>query len=430
MEKEPKAPKQDKVVSLYPKTKKKSTELLYGLLAILVLSVCTYQIFKLNYSPVQTEVALQKTVYDTVTCDSFIARDETPIKTDADGTLVPLVVDGRRVARGDAVAVVFKSEEAAKTYSRIENLKTQIHYFESLKNKVGTHTSDLELLNEKVYASCENYIRAVSAGKTEQLQTAGHDICDAITSRQLAVGTVIDPTEKIASLQAELAALETDSKGYDTIYAPNPGYYISHLDGYEDALPYDRATKLSPQEIANVFSYTPKTAEERKGYMGKLVDGFNWYVYCIVDAASAGQLSVGQRMQVDFPLSNAASVQAEIVSVEQTGDGKTALILRSNLMNPQYAGLRNEKVRLVLHVHDGYQINNSAIREVDGQKGVYIVSGNIIKFKKVNLVFSDAKYSLSVTPKDDKGNLQKGYVELYDEVIVEGTDLYDGKVLG
>ena len=28
------------------------------------------------------------------------------------------------------------------------------------------------------------------------------------------------------------------------------------------------------------------------------------------------------------------------------------------------------------------------------------------------------------------GNPKSGYVSLYDEIIVEGTDLYDGKILG
>ena len=30
---------------------------------------------------------------------------------------------------------------------------------------------------------------------------------------------------------------------------------------------------------------------------------------------------------------------------------------------------------------------------------------------------------------DENGNPLSGYVTLYDEIIVEGTDLYDGKIL-
>lgn len=430
MEKDKTPQRNDKVVPLHPTRKKKKTTLFYTILAVVVVCLCVYEVFKINYSPVETEVAFQKTVYNTASCEGFVVRDETPIKTDTDGTLVPLVVDGRRVARGDAVAVVFKSEEAAKAYTRIEELKQDIAYFESLKNKVGSHTSDMEAMDERVYTACESYVRAVSYGKNDQLSTASQDICEAITSRQLATGTVIDPTEKIAALKAELAELQKNSGGYTTIYAPNPGYYISHVDGYETALSYEKATTASDQEITSLFTFAPQSVEERKGYMGKLVDGFSWYLYCVIPAESAGSLAVGQHRRVDFPLSNAESVEAEVVAVHNMGDGKTAVTLRSNLMNSQYAGLRKEQVRLVLDAYTGFQISNRAIREVNGEKGVFVVSGNLIKFKKVDIAFSDANYSLCVTPLDDNGNPQKGYVELYDEVVIEGTDLYDGKVLG
>ncbi len=430
MEKDKTPQKNDKVVPLHPNRKKKKTTLFYAVLAAIVVCLCIYQVFKINYSPVKTEIAFQKTVSNTASCEGFVVRDETPIKTDTDGTLVPLVVDGRRVARGDAVAVVFRSEDAAKVYSRIEKLKEDIAYFESLKNKVGSHTSDMEAMDERVYAACESYVRAMAYGKADQIPNVSRDICEAITSKQLATGTVIDPTEKIAALKAELAELEKNSGGYTTIYAPNPGYYISHVDGYETALSYDNATTASKEDIEKLFAFAPQSTEERKGYMGKLVDGFSWYLYAIIPAESAGSLSVGQQIRVEFPLSNAEPVDAQIAAVHNTGDGKTAVTLRSNLMNSQYAGLRKEQVRLVLNTYTGFQVSNRAIREVDGVKGVYVVSGNLINFKKVDIAFSDANYSLCVTPLDESGNPEKGYVELYDEVIIEGTDLYDGKVLG
>ena len=99
-------------------------------------------------------------------------------------------------------------------------------------------------------------------------------------------------------------------------------------------------------------------------------------------------------------------------------------------MNQQYASLRKEQVRLVFDEITGFRVDNRAIREVDGVQGVYVVSGNLVEFKKVEIAYSDSEYSVCVTPMDDNGNPQSGYVELYDEIIIEGTDLYDGKILG
>ena len=396
---------QNKVIRLHAKRKKLTY--VYTVLAVLVVVVCIYQIIKINYRPVKTEIALERTVSNAVTTQGFIVRDETYVKADAVGTLVPLVTDGKRVARGDDVAVVFNSEVSARNYAKIRELESDIAYFESLKNKIGIQTSNVE--------GYEPYEDAV---------------CEAITSRQLSTGTVIDPTEQLQTLKAELAALQGQSGGFITVKADNPGYYIGHVDGYETAFDYEKAKTATGEEINALLSATPTPTEALQNCMGKLVDSFNWYLLCVIDSQSAASLSSGSHITVEFPLSSAEAISAEVVSVQNAGPDSAAVVLRSNLMNPQYAGLRKEQIRLVLQNFTGYRVNNKAIREVDGQKGVYILSGNIMKFKKVHIAYSDETYSICVTPKDKDGNLLSGYVSLYDEIIVEGTDLHDGKVLG
>ncbi len=427
-EKKEQQEQQNKVVQL--NTKKKPMTRIYTLLAICVVAICVYQVFQINYSPVKTEIALEKTISNAVTTEGFVVRDETYVKADAVGTLVPLVTDGKRVASGDDVAVVFTSEESARVYAKMRALEADIAYFESLKNKIGIQTSDVETMDERVYSACEQYILGLAAGNVDAYEDYEDTVCEAITARQLSTGTIIDPTEKLTALQAELSALQTQAGGYVTVKADNPGYYIGHVDGYENAFDYDKAQTATGEEITALLNSTPVPANQLTNCMGKLVDSFNWYLLCVIDSQSAASLSSGSHITVEFPLSSAEAISAEIVSVQNAGTDSAAVVLRSNLMNQQYAGLRKEQIRLVLENFTGYRVNNKAIREVDGEKGVFIVSGNIIKFKKVNIAYSDAEYSVCVTPKDDNGNLLSGYVALYDEIIVEGTDLYDGKILG
>ena len=44
--------------------------------------------------------------------------------------------------------------------------------------------------------------------------------------------------------------------------------------------------------------------------------------------------------------------------------------------------------------------------------------------KKINIVYSDSEYSICSVPDGESG-----YLKQYDEIIVEGTDLYDGCLL-
>ena len=86
---------------------------------------------------------------------------------------------------------------------------------------------------------------------------------------------------------------------------------------------------------------------------------------------------------------------------------------------------RTLNAELVIDSYSGLKISSSAIRVNDkGEKGVYVQNGNLVEFKKVNIIYSGDDFILSET---DVG--KDGYVKLYDNIIIEGKDLYDGKII-
>ena len=412
---------QDNIVKF--KSNKKYMTMLYVAIAIAFIAFFLYQVFKINYEPVKTEVALEKTVSASAVTQAFIVRDEYPIEASVTGTLVPLVEDGKRVASGDNVAVVFTNDESAKTYNEIKDLEKKIEYYASLQNKVGVQTADITPLDERIYSACGDYVAAVNRGKIDLLGSYEEKIRDAITSRQLSTGAAIDPSVKLSELNTQLEQLRAKNIGYSTITAPHPGYYISVADGYESAVNYADVPNMSTAEIMALMENPQKSGDSDK-YMCKLVDGFNWYFLCILDYDDAVKLTKGETVDVAFTMTTAEPLKATVVNIAETVDYKTAVVLKSNLMNTEYAGLRSEQIRVTFYKHTGYQISNKAIREVDGQKGVFVLSGNIVKFKKINIAYSDSEYSICNNPENEKG-----FVERYDEVIVEGVDLYDGKII-
>ncbi|MBE6827272.1 MAG: hypothetical protein E7514_01485 [Ruminococcaceae bacterium] len=404
---------------------RKYAAVIYALIALLFISFFIYQIYKINHKPFKTEVTLEKTVYTSAVTDAFIIRDEYPIPASVSGTLVPLVEDGKRVASGDNVAVVFSSDDAAKNYNEIKELEKNIEYYSSLQNKVGVQTADITPLDERIYSACEDYIRTVNTGRAESYASCEATLREYINSRQLSTGTVIDPSVKLEELNTRLEQLKAQNMGYNTITAPHPGYYISVNDGYENRVNYAGLSELDTSQIMDIVSNQGEKSDV-SGYMGKLVDGFKWYILCVIDYNDAVKLREGSTVEVSFTMTSAKPLEATVYKICDTVDSKAAVILSSNLMNTEYARLRSEQVRITFDRHTGYQVNNSAVREVDSQKGVYVKSGNIIQFKKINIDYSDNEISICTLPKDAKAS---EYIALYDEVITEGTDLYDGKVI-
>ncbi|MBQ8183952.1 MAG: hypothetical protein IJ025_08670 [Clostridia bacterium] len=67
---------------------------------------------------------------------------------------------------------------------------------------------------------------------------------------------------------------------------------------------------------------------------------------------------------------------------------------------------------------------NSSIRTVDGVKGVYVVRGNLLGFRKIHIVHSTDSYTLVDNPEGDSD-----YIKLYDKVVTKGVELYDNKLV-
>ena len=85
---------------------------------------------------------------------------------------------------------------------------------------------------------------------------------------------------------------------------------------------------------------------------------------------------------------------------------------------------------LFLHIAVPIAIQNmvaASAHIVDGQWGVYIRYGDLVRFKNIAPIYENDEYML--LPVQSTASDSINQVVLYDEVIVSGRDLYDGKLL-
>ena len=62
-------------------------------------------------------------------------------------------------------------------------------------------------------------------------------------------------------------------------------------------------------------------------------------------------------------------------------------------------------------------------------QGVYVLYGSEVQFKEISIVYAGNDYVLCDSSPTD-GTLFSGEtISLYDQIITEGDDLYDGKVI-
>jgi len=91
---------------------------------------------------------------------------------------------------------------------------------------------------------------------------------------------------------------------------------------------------------------------------------------------------------------------------------------------------RSQRVVIEKGSYSGYRVPRSALRLNDkGEIGVYVLSGTLIKFRLLNVIYETDSYLISAAP-DPSSERAAEYLEMNENVIIEGKGLYDGKIVG
>ena len=94
-------------------------------------------------------------------------------------------------------------------------------------------------------------------------------------------------------------------------------------------------------------------------------------------------------------------------------------------MNEELSNLRKVSGKIVIRDYTGIKIRKDAVRFNDkNQPGVYIKEGNLIKFNRIEEIYSDDNFVVA----ENKAGAA-GWLAQYDEIVVSGKELTDGKVI-
>jgi hypothetical protein len=116
-------------------------------------------------------------------------------------------------------------------------------------------------------------------------------------------------------------------------------------------------------------------------------------------------------------------------------------------MNDEMASFRRGEISVIIDEYSGISIPKSAVHDLeitnikednDGNvtteskvvTGVYVKLGNSVSFREIFPIYSGENVVISeVNKKLEPFSKDFGKLEVYDEIIVEGANLYDGKII-
>ncbi len=417
--------------------------------AFLLLFYIGYQVYNANYTSVKTEVAVYVQADDPGTAEVVQAtgtavRKESGIQQLTHGVVTYVVEDGGKVSKGGTVAELYATEQDAAAQQQIETLNLQIFQLQKLSSPGSTYAVDQDSLTKQISQKLIALLQTSASGEYDALDEPREDLLYVLNERQIVTNKVSDFNDRINSLTQQRDALTANRQVLGTVTAPSAGTFISEVDGYESVFDYDSILTITPEQYQQKLETQVSPPADA---VGKICGEFKWYFVCVVSAQDALKFIEGNAVSLSFPFATSDSVTAVVRAVNQESiESQAAVVLECSTMNEELARLRTETCAVSVTEYSGIRVSQKAVHfaEVtrtveneDGEettetrevKGVYVMHGSEIVFRQIVPLYSTSTYVICDPNPDPEALMTSETVQLYDEIVVEGTDLYDGKVV-
>lgn len=388
-------------------------------------------------SEIETETSILVNMNDSIEAESFIFRNETVIGTAQNGSIVTVVSEGERVSKGQLLANVYSDSGDALLQDEISRIQRRIDILEDSAVKGGFVISDLDKIDADINEIETGFIYSAQTG---DLATAIHDSSEflvKLNKRDLIINSDSDYSAELESLLQQKSNLESRISSVSSpIYATGSGYFYSEVDGYEDAFDVSLAHTV---DLDNFDDFANTSAAEVKNGQVKIVNSFIWNLVCRIDSEELSNVKEGWNYYITFPENRDTKIDMELVKIVSETNSTTAiLVFRANKLPQGFDYKRFQKAEIVKSGIEGLSVPKKALRYVDGTEGVYILVGDVVRYRQVERIAEKDNYYVvkinrnNALFEDEKQETESRYksLSLYDNIIVSGKDLFDGKIIG
>lgn len=401
---------------------------LRNLVLVLLLIVFVSIMYNFRNKEAATETALLSEAVFSEKVQGVFIRDEIPVTYSGKGVLSYKVADGGKVGNGTVIAHVFPNDEQITRNREITKLERELDILEKIQNPGTLESAQPASLSENISESYRSFIYNRDMNNYASMRNESEDLLVGMSTYQIITQQVSGFQQQIIDINVRLAELKASSSApSETIKAKESAYFVSYCDGYESELTPDKLDKLTIEQLSSV---TDGKSDE-PSIVGKTIRGYNWYLAAVIDN-SKKLYNIGERISISFD-STDELCSADIVDIRHEGNpSKSIIILECERFNANFADHRVERCELIKGEYHGLKVPREAIRfddveqdtfdengnitgsSVVNTKGVYIMKGEQMMFKKIDVIYEGGDYVLSKLHEEDSS-----YLALYDDILTE-----------
>lgn len=422
------------------------------IIAAMAFSVVNRRADSFTNNSLVTEEALYGEVVDSIQTQGFAIREESVLSPNYTGVLNYRVPNGARVSKGGVIADIFLSESDAAAENMVDRLEREIQSLSSLSRPMDTYVASGNALGEQIYDAMGDILMSAHQGDLSGVANTKESLHLLLSRKQVLSGqeSAEDYAQRVSELEAERDSLAAGTgQSMNSITAPQAGYFVTFADGYEKAVPTDTVKELDAERVEQLLA--ADGASPQQNYIGKICEDFKWYMACVFDDDDIAKFEGVDEVTIDIPYASSAAIPAKIAAKNRSADsGKTAVIFECTYMDAGLAAVRSENIQVNVKTYSGVLVNEKALRFLDIEyedtdengntvtkveknvKGVYVVYGGQLEFVQVFTekdVNGYAVCKLELTEEEQENLVTDHTIRMYDQVVVGGVDLYDGKVV-
>ncbi|WP_322173811.1 HlyD family efflux transporter periplasmic adaptor subunit [Acutalibacter caecimuris] len=426
-------------------------------MAILILlyvcfSVVDRRLDAFSNSKITTEAALYGEVSDFLQAQGFAVREENVIESSYSGVLNYRVGNGTRISTGGVIADVFVSESDAAAQNRADRLEREINSLSALAKPLDRVVSASTSAGDQIYDSLSGILLDVQRNDFSGVTKYKEDLLIALSRKQVISGaeTAEDYAQRVLELEQEKDRLTVEAgHAVESITSPEAGYFIGATDGFETVVDVEDMMQITPDKVEKLLAM--ENGGGTLSSVGKICSDFKWYLVCLFSDMDMVKFEGIEEVSLDIPFASTATIPARIVAKNRNADsGKTAVVFECTYMDADIAMVRNETVQVNVKTYSGVLVNEKALHFCDVEytetdeagntvtkvkenvKGVYVMYGGQLHFVQI---FSEkdvngyAVCKTELTEQEQESLVTERTVQLYDQVVIGGVDLYDGKLV-
>ena len=424
-----------------------------GLILLLVglIGFSVYQLYRHMTRGLNTLRTQEVTDVSYATLELYLFRDEAVLTAPGGGNVFAYrVQDGEKVAAGTLLwdgYTTFDSQQAATLQAQLNLYGERLARLDGFFSQGTAALTDAKSAKDRIESDYRGVLASVSGGDLRAMAGYSEQMLAAMDRYSMLIGSGGGAAVQRETLTAAREALLQGLTAAGSLQTDQAGWFYYDTDGYESVFSYSDVMTVTPADFRRMTGASAETAAFGTG--GKMVYSAEWYAVCSVSLTEAACFTVGGSYTMLCGDSAGCEIPMTCVRVDADAEG-ALLVFRSMAMPDGFAFERRMTVQTAYASVGGYRIPESAVvtetSPTTGEQvsGVYVLEGNVVAFRRVWVRESRDGYLIAYTEAEAKAILATmdedrqtaigedgwSFLSLNDNIIVGGSGLYDGKVIG